>query len=92
MDVFLVMRVVVVMGMMVMVAFVMVLVMVVVMVAWLLVVLHTNIPDAIQPHVLQETLQTSQRDGSIFSISVEQSLQVLPLTLLSSLQVHHSRQ
>lgn len=48
-------------GMMVMV--------VVLVVAWLLVMLHSDGPDAIQTHLLQEALQTFQRDGSVLAIS-----------------------
>lgn len=39
---------------------VMVVVVVVLMVAWLLVMLHSDGPDAIQTHLLQEALQTVQ--------------------------------
>lgn len=54
MDVFVVMRVVertVLMG-----AFVVVMMMMVVVVTRLLVMSHHDVPDAVQPHVLQETL------------------------------------
>lgn len=44
-------------------------VMVVLMVAWLLVMLHSDGPDLIQTHLLQEALQTVQRDGSVLAIS-----------------------
>lgn len=57
------------MGMVVMVvAFVVVVV--VGMVSGLLVMLHHNSPHATQPHALKEALQPGQRDGAVFSISV----------------------
>lgn len=57
------------MGMVVMVvAFVVVVV--VGMVSGLLVMLHHNSPHATQPHTLKEALQPGQRDGAVFSISV----------------------
>lgn len=43
-------------------------VMVVLVVAWLLVMLHSDGPDAIQTHLLQEALQTVQRDGSVLAV------------------------
>lgn len=56
-------------AMLVLMVAVMVMVVVVLVVAGLLVMLHRNSPDAIQPYVLQEALQAGQRDGAIFSIS-----------------------
>lgn len=69
MVVLLVVRVFIVMVVMVMMG-IMVKVVVVIMVACFLTMLDCNIPDAIEPDVLQETLQTRQRDGSVFSVSV----------------------
>lgn len=47
-----------------------VVVVVVGMVSGLLVMLHHNSPHATQPHALKEALQPGQRDGAVFSISV----------------------
>lgn len=58
------------MGMVVMVVAFVVVVVVVGMVSGLLVMLHHNSPHATQPHALKEALQPGQRDGAVFSISV----------------------
>lgn len=42
----------------------------------LLVVVDSKCPDSVQPQILQETSESSQRNAAILSISLEECLQV----------------